>query len=232
MVNDTDIKLNCRECGKQFIFTEGEQEFYEQMGFSLPTRCRQCRANREKHIHQTICARCGIELPRNATVYCETCFRNSPSVALTCSQCGTVQERDTSVYCETCLKKVQVDAERKLEKLKKEASITQAKLELAEHQNEELEKSLYEARQYIAELGLKLTNLSQDLERVQQLAIASNWLRPLLDSIVERLQALEQLEHQTNTVIQEIQKKNGNTSVWEVVKRTLTPHRKAKPSVN
>jgi CxxC-x17-CxxC domain-containing protein len=39
--------LTCRDCGKQFTFTAGEQEFYQTRGFSDPTRCADCRAARK-----------------------------------------------------------------------------------------------------------------------------------------------------------------------------------------
>jgi len=39
--------LSCRDCGKQFTFTAGEQEFYQTRGFSDPTRCADCRAARK-----------------------------------------------------------------------------------------------------------------------------------------------------------------------------------------
>ena len=39
-----DKTLTCRDCGTQFIFTEGEQDFYGQKGYSDPMRCPDCRA--------------------------------------------------------------------------------------------------------------------------------------------------------------------------------------------
>jgi CxxC-x17-CxxC domain-containing protein len=42
-----DRSLACRDCGKQFTFTAGEQEFYASRGFSEPTRCSECRAARK-----------------------------------------------------------------------------------------------------------------------------------------------------------------------------------------
>ncbi len=39
-----DKTLTCRDCGNQFTFTEGEQDFYSQKGYSEPTRCPDCRA--------------------------------------------------------------------------------------------------------------------------------------------------------------------------------------------
>src|SRR5207253_10249 len=39
-----DKTLTCRDCGATFTFTEGEQDFYAQKGYSEPTRCPDCRA--------------------------------------------------------------------------------------------------------------------------------------------------------------------------------------------
>jgi CxxC-x17-CxxC domain-containing protein len=39
-----DKVLTCRDCGASFTFTEGEQNFYAQKGYSEPTRCPDCRA--------------------------------------------------------------------------------------------------------------------------------------------------------------------------------------------
>ncbi len=41
--------LTCRDCGTEFIFTAGEQEFYAQKGFTNePTRCPACRQARKQ----------------------------------------------------------------------------------------------------------------------------------------------------------------------------------------
>ncbi len=43
-----DKKIVCKDCGKEFIFTVGEQEFYEEKGFTNePVRCPECRAQRK-----------------------------------------------------------------------------------------------------------------------------------------------------------------------------------------
>lgn len=39
--------LTCRDCGKEF-FTEGEKEFYENKGLTLPKRCKDCREKRKQ----------------------------------------------------------------------------------------------------------------------------------------------------------------------------------------
>ncbi|MBZ4645344.1 MAG: hypothetical protein PWR27_2036 [Petroclostridium sp.] len=43
-----DINLTCKDCGSEFVFTEGEQQFYAEKGFTnQPTRCRDCRATKK-----------------------------------------------------------------------------------------------------------------------------------------------------------------------------------------
>jgi CxxC-x17-CxxC domain-containing protein len=42
-----DMTLTCRDCGQPFTFTEGEQDFYNSKGYSQPTRCASCRANKK-----------------------------------------------------------------------------------------------------------------------------------------------------------------------------------------
>ena len=40
----TDKNIICRDCGSEFIFSVGEQEFYKEKGFdNEPTRCTTCR---------------------------------------------------------------------------------------------------------------------------------------------------------------------------------------------
>ena len=44
-----DRTLICKDCGKEFIFTVGEQEFYKEKGFDNdPVRCPDCRRARKQ----------------------------------------------------------------------------------------------------------------------------------------------------------------------------------------
>ena len=39
-----DKTIVCKDCGKEFVFTEGEQAFYAEKGFEHePIRCPACR---------------------------------------------------------------------------------------------------------------------------------------------------------------------------------------------
>ncbi|MCL4459753.1 MAG: zinc-ribbon domain containing protein [Chloroflexi bacterium] len=84
-----DKTLTCRECGVTFVFTSGEQEFYQQKGLlNEPQRCPACRASRRRErsgsasrvMHSVICAECGTSttvpfIPRNdRPVYCSACY--------------------------------------------------------------------------------------------------------------------------------------------------------------
>ncbi len=87
-----DKTLTCRECGAAFIWTAGEQEFYQRRGLvNEPARCPQCRAQRRRArgdqeqggarpMYPAVCAQCGAETqvpfqPRlGRPVYCSNCF--------------------------------------------------------------------------------------------------------------------------------------------------------------
>lgn len=82
-----DKSLNCKECGSEFVFTAGEQEFYATKGFqNEPQRCKICRdkkkheAKAPKEMFMTTCAQCGQEakIPFKPSddrpVYCSDCF--------------------------------------------------------------------------------------------------------------------------------------------------------------
>lgn len=45
----SDKTLVCKDCNKEFIFTEGEQAFYKEKGFeNEPQRCMDCRRSRKQ----------------------------------------------------------------------------------------------------------------------------------------------------------------------------------------
>ncbi len=53
-----DKTIVCCDCGKEFIFTVGEQEFYQLKGLTNePKRCKECRdkkkASRENRLNQS-----------------------------------------------------------------------------------------------------------------------------------------------------------------------------------
>ncbi len=82
-----DKTLTCKDCGKEFVFTAGEQEFYAERGFqNEPQRCKTCRDARKqasrntREMYTAVCAECGKEakIPFQPSddrpVYCSECF--------------------------------------------------------------------------------------------------------------------------------------------------------------
>jgi len=82
-----DKILKCKDCGADFVFTAGEQEFYHEKGFTNePLRCQTCREAHKKQIranrewHEGTCASCGApaKVPFKPTqdkpIYCSECY--------------------------------------------------------------------------------------------------------------------------------------------------------------
>ncbi len=86
-----DKTLTCRDCGQEFAFTVGEQEFYASRGLlNDPSRCPECRTARRREgrsgyggsreSYSAVCAACGTEttVPFEPTegrpVYCKECY--------------------------------------------------------------------------------------------------------------------------------------------------------------
>ncbi len=91
-----DKTLTCRDCGAEFVFTAGEQEFFAMKGLvNEPSRCPACRSQRRaerygrapRQMTQIICSECGAPgevpfVPRgDRPVYCGTCFDKSKAAA-------------------------------------------------------------------------------------------------------------------------------------------------------
>ena len=87
-----DKTLTCKECGNEFVFTAGEQEFYAEKGFvNEPQRCKACRDARKQAIkaartmYDAVCASCGKECQvpfqpkEDRPVYCSECFAKQQS---------------------------------------------------------------------------------------------------------------------------------------------------------
>jgi CxxC-x17-CxxC domain-containing protein len=101
-----DKTIKCVDCGEEFLFTIGEQEFYREHGLThAPTRCRNCRESRKsqrpghtpggarpagtanREMHKTVCANCGTETlvpfapSSGRPVFCRDCYQSHKSPA-------------------------------------------------------------------------------------------------------------------------------------------------------
>ncbi|MBQ4568575.1 MAG: zinc-ribbon domain containing protein [Ruminococcus sp.] len=82
-----DKTIICKDCGEEFIFSAGEQEFYAEKGLANePQRCKACRMARKnagrpaRERHAIVCADCGAEdsIPfapmEGKDYYCRACL--------------------------------------------------------------------------------------------------------------------------------------------------------------
>lgn len=42
-----NMVLVCSDCSSEFVWTEGEQNYYSARGMTTPKRCKPCRENRK-----------------------------------------------------------------------------------------------------------------------------------------------------------------------------------------
>jgi CxxC-x17-CxxC domain-containing protein len=99
MATYEDRTIQCVDCSESFVFTAGEQSFYNDHGLTnAPTRCKRCRDQRKNReggsrsrsnegpgagrpMYAAVCAGCGIEtqVPFQPSgerpVYCRDCFQ-------------------------------------------------------------------------------------------------------------------------------------------------------------
>jgi len=196
MLKDADLKLTCRQCGKEFVLTRAEQEFYELKGFALPSRCKGCRSIKKGEPQHLVCSQCGVEI-----------------------------EKGASLYCAACLESANLELEKKTKQIKMAASAAHTKLEASESQKAELAELLRQKEQQIAELAQRINNLTEDLDKAQQFYAASGWLQPAMTDIGKRLEDLERAQREINQkmlqTIKIMQERFENISLLEMIKRNL-----------
>lgn len=110
-----DRILACRDCGNEFTFTAGEQEFFAQKGFTNePGRCTECRAQRKA-------ARGGTSYDSDrgygggrSSYDTGGGYGRAPREMFSaiCSECGQTAQvpfqprTDKPVYCSSCFERV------------------------------------------------------------------------------------------------------------------------------
>ena len=91
-----DKSIQCKDCGKDFVWTAEEQAFYQEKGFSEPLRCKECRVKArakfnndqgngrgggDRRSFPITCSNCGkqdtvpFEPKGDRPVLCRDCFR-------------------------------------------------------------------------------------------------------------------------------------------------------------
>ena len=206
MFKEEDITIKCRQCGKEFLFSKAEQEFYKEKGYNTPRRCKECR----------------------------TTEKTQP-VHLNCSRCGTELEEDVSVYCDTCLSNTELESELKSRKTQEELEQVHARLTAIESENAELNEALDQEKTLVSELEQNINMLNNELEKVNKLhSTLSKWFRPALGEIEEKLgDRLEGLERGQNRInermlqlAQRVHEMHENTTLLDIIKQSFRHHQK------
>ncbi len=104
-----DKTLTCRDCGMDFVFTAGEQQFYAAKGFvNEPVRCPACRKARKTQKSNVS--------ERHRTVSTVAPERERVNYRVTCAHCGQettvpfVPRGTKPVYCSSCFNRMRGDA--------------------------------------------------------------------------------------------------------------------------
>lgn len=114
-MSGSDLLLMCSDCGQEFVFTAGEQQFFQERGYSSPRRCKPCRQAKQasaggggghapSHSHHDggggysagASIGAGAGMSSGTTVVCASC-----------GQTTTVPfepRGDRPVYCKSCYK--------------------------------------------------------------------------------------------------------------------------------
>ena len=196
MLKDDDMNLTCRQCGREFVFTKAEQEFYKLQGFSLPRRCTECRSTKPSQTCHPVCAQCGTEL-----------------------------DKETPIYCTACIASLRLEGELKTKQSQKAASAAHTKLLAIESHQAELAESLRQKEQLIAELKQEINSLSQDLDKAYQFQTVLGPLQGTLSNIEEKLESLEQTQTKIKDrmlqLVEKLHEMYDNTSLLDIIKRSL-----------
>jgi CxxC-x17-CxxC domain-containing protein len=101
-----DKTLACRDCGMDFVFTAGEQQFYASKGFvNEPTRCPGCRQARKTQMSNGGSAGAGYS---GGGAMASSGPRERIAYSVTCASCGQettvpfVPRGTKPVYCSNC----------------------------------------------------------------------------------------------------------------------------------
>lgn len=105
-----DKQIACRDCGTNFVFTAGEQEFYANKGLmNEPTRCQTCRSSR-RATQSTLEQNDGyVRYGNFASFGGKTPRQMHPA---SCADCGQMTEvpfvprGERPVYCSACYSKI------------------------------------------------------------------------------------------------------------------------------
>jgi hypothetical protein len=259
MGKEIEMTLTCRQCGKQFIFSESEQEFFQLKGFTLPTHCKECRFIRRSV--PLVCSKCGTKLDNGSMATCLACTENVrlvseeetqkhklslEEVSLKLSQieaekgqlASEMNEKLTAMESEKAQISREMEArigaiETEKTRLMQEA---ENKLRDVESEKARLAVLVEQGKLEAAELEARLDTTKTELEKFVKYRADLDYLAPALNDISNSLAALgRNQEGIKQTLLQwthDMTEQSHNGSTMDNFKRILRIGRKSTSPVN
>ncbi len=104
-MSGSDLLLTCSDCGQEFTFTAGEQQFFQERGYSSPRRCKPCRQAKQGAAGG---GQAPSHAPRDAGYGGGGGGGMSTGTTVVCASCGQTTtvpfepRGDRPVYCKSC----------------------------------------------------------------------------------------------------------------------------------
>lgn len=178
MMEYSDLTITCKQCGKDFIFSEDEQDFYKTRGFSTPQRCKSCRSKQKQSAR--ICAECGNSFVEGAPVYCAACLINQK-----------LEPKLSAPVIEN-------------QKLLDEALNRAVLAEATESKTSEL---LLQKAGEVAELEIRLNLANSELEKAVKYCASLEKLIPALEYLKGKIHVLENSQNTMTELLLKLSKK-------------------------
>ena len=192
----TDQTLVCRQCGKEFVFTQGERLFYERKGLTLPHRCPQCRV-----------------------------AKNSQTQPMVCSHCHTELEKGEALFCTACLATAELEGELKNRELQNAVEELKAKIESLESQREDMVEALSVKDKTVADLQKKVSDFEFDSRSIREISSSMALMHKSMQDFDSRMSGLEQAQTTINQrmlqLVQKMHEVYDNISLVDLIKRSF-----------
>jgi hypothetical protein len=257
---ELEMTLTCRQCGKQFIFSQSEHEFYQQKGFTLPKHCKECRSTRRTQT-PLVCSKCGKKVDTVSDLCCLSCVENmrlefeleakksketleAVGAKLSAAEAEKVQLVDTmnANFATIESEKVQLvnEAEAKISTLENEKikllQEAENRLSTIASEKASLASLLEQEIQTAADMKEKFSKACSELEKAIKYRATLDYLEPALSDIRTNLEVLGRTQEGINQKILQLTRENSetlqNSSPLKGFKRILRIGRKSASPLN
>jgi hypothetical protein len=256
--NASDITQVCHRCGAEFIFSQSEQDFYRQKGFSPPTHCRECRSMRRTQ-NSLVCAHCQQKIEKLADVYCPACSEaprleteaeikllrealDEAAAKLAAAQAEGAQAANLNARVaslESEKARLQAEADARFAVLeddkKKDAAESEERTRAAESKIRRLTDLLEKQTHRSSELQDELGRASRALEEANRYRSRLDYLEPALQGIRATLDEMKRAQQNVDRIATQLasedeEKRRRNPGALAAVKRLFGNGRKSSMS--